>query len=402
MLWILQAITVWLVLQLMFTIWNLSRMPKLGQPLSSKGSYYRPSMVTDDHGIADSTLTQADPMVKPLLTIMIPARNEEINIRACLQSVLDCRTDSIDIEVLVMNDHSEDRTVDEIQRIIQHDKRVHLFHSAPLPEGWMGKSYACHQLVQHAKGEWWLFIDADVRLEVEGLEAAMITARSQGKGLISGFPRMETGTWLEKILVPMMAFVIAYHLPIIMVRRSRSPLFVAVTGAWLMVHPESYARAGGHESIANQIVEDMELARAVKRTGDPVTLANVQQYTSARMYRNAAQVWEGYKKNIFVGAGRSPLLAIGISVYYGLLFILPLFVLIYSLCMIDVYLISWSFAAILLGMITKSIIDRYHGKPIWMGIYMPISAICLIGIMMDSWRAGANGTGYNWKGRNYG
>ena len=401
MLLIMQVLTVWLAIQLLFTIWNLSRMPKLGKSLSSQSTYYQPSVDSHDQAVADHT-SGNDQRSKPILSIMIPARNEEINIRQCLESVLNCRTDSIDIEVLVMNDHSEDRTVAEIQQVIQQDDRVRLFHSDPLPEGWMGKSYACHQLVQHAQGNWWLFIDADVRLEVEGLEAAMVTACSQGKGLISGFPRMETGTWLEKILVPMMSFVIAYHLPIMMVRRSRSPFFVAVTGAWLMIHPDSYARSGGHEGISTQIVEDMELARAVKRIGDPVTLANVQHYTSARMYRNAGQVWEGYKKNIFVGAGRSPLLAIGISIYYALLFILPVITLIYSLCTLDTMLIGWSLLSILIGMISKSIIDVYHGKPIWMGIYMPVSAACLIGIMMDSWRAGANGTGYNWKGRNYG
>ncbi|MFD1992578.1 glycosyltransferase [Paenibacillus nicotianae] len=400
MLWILQIITFWLLIQLVFTIWNLSRMPRLGTLLSSKSSYYQPPASTD-RSLTDtysSTILHA----KPLLSIMIPARNEEINIRECLLSVLNCRTDSIEIEVLVINDHSEDRTVAEIEKVMQQDQRVRLFHSNPLPEGWMGKSYACHQLVQHAQGDWWLFIDADVRLEVEGLEAAMVTAQSQGKGLISGFPRMETGTWLERIVVPMMSFVIAYHLPIMMVRRSRSPLFLAVTGAWLMIHPDSYARSGGHEGISNQIVEDMELARAVKRIGDPVTLANVQHYTSARMYRNAAQVWEGYKKNIFVGAGRSAWLAVGISIYYGLLFILPVFTLLYSLVAVDTMLIGWSLLSILLGMITKSIIDFYHGKPFWMGIYMPVSAACLIGIMLDSWRAGVNGTGYNWKGRNYG
>lgn len=91
-----------------------------------------------------------------------------------------------------------------------------------------------------------------------------------------------------------------------MVRRSRSPLFLAVTGAWLMIHPHSYARSGGHEGIYNQIVEDMELARAVKRIGDPVTLVNVQHYTSARMYRNAAQVWEGYKKIFLLVQGVVP------------------------------------------------------------------------------------------------
>ena len=364
---IMQGLTVWLVVQLIFTIWNLSRMPKLGQSLSSHSTYYQPSVASHDQVIADHNHKNGQ-RSNPLLSIMIPARNEEINIQECLESVLNCRTDSIDIEVLVMNDHSEDNTVAQIEKVMQQDKRVRLFHSEPLPEGWMGKSYACHQLVQHAQGDWWLFIDADVRLEVEGLEAAMITACSQGKGLISGFPRMETDTWLEKIVVPMMSFVIAYHLPIMMVRRSRSPFFLAVTGAWLMIHPDSYARSGGHEGIFNQIVEDMELARAVKRIGDPVTLANVQHYTSARMYRNAAQVWEGYKKNIFVGAGRSPLLAIGISIYYGLLFILPVITLIYSLCTLDTMLMIYSLLSIVIGMITKSIIDVYHGKPIWMGI----------------------------------
>ncbi|WP_322906458.1 glycosyltransferase [Paenibacillus sp. SGZ-1009] len=392
---LLIAITCWLLLQLAFTIWNLSQMPRLGEPVQRQSWEQRydefpASVVSRAHG------------GKPLLSVLIPARDEERNIRACLESISACRADTIELEILVMNDHSEDDTEAEIYKAMAHDDRIQLFHGGKLPEGWLGKSYACHQLSLHACGEWWLFVDADVRLQPEALEAAMMTARAQRTGLISGFPRMDTGTWLEHIVVPMMAFIIGYHLPIMMIRRSPRPVFLAVTGAWLMVHRHSYTRSGGHAHIYNHIVEDMELARAVKQAGDPVTLADVHRHTSARMYRNAAEVWEGYKKNIFAGTGRSPLLVLGITLFYGLLFVFPLVVLIWSVCTAQFALAGWAGAAVLIGMITKGIIDRFSGKSCWLGLLMPVSALCLILILIDSWIASLNGKGYRWKGRTYG
>lgn len=415
----LQAITLWLVIQLLFTIWNLRQMPKLGSRLHSYGweqQYdYSQQNSNTPHTYSGTAAEPVDGLTasrgkdlastgkhRPLLSILIPVRDEEINIRECLESVLSCRTDSIELEILVMNDYSEDGTISEVKKVMARDSRVHLYEGQPLPEGWMGKSYACHQLSQHAQGEWWLFVDADVRLGPEALEAAMITARSQQTGLISGFPRMETATWLERLVVPMMAFVIGYHLPIMMVRRSPRPFYLAVTGAWLMIHRDSYVRCGGHKHIFNHIVEDMELAKAVKKAGDPVTLADVQRHTSARMYRNAAQVWEGYKKNIFAGTGRNPLLVLGITALYTLLFIWPLLMLIYGLITMQMELIGWSAAAVLAGMLSKGIIDHHSGKPFWMGVLLPASALCLILILLDSWFAGIKGKGYSWKGRTYG
>ncbi|WP_082208441.1 glycosyltransferase [Paenibacillus dauci] len=416
----LQAITLWLIIQLLFTIWNLRQMPKLGNELHSYGweqqydcsqqnsniahTHTYSDTVTDSSRAATSSAKSINSSSeeKPMLSVLIPVRNEEVNIRECLESVLACRTDSIELEVLVINDHSEDGTAEEVRHVIEQDSRVQLYEGQPLPKGWMGKSYACHQLSQKAQGEWWLFVDADVRLGPEALEAAMITARSQQTGMISGFPRMETGTWLERLVVPMMAFVIGYHLPIMMVRRSPRPFYLAVTGAWMMIHRNSYIRCGGHKHIFNHIVEDMELAKAVKKAGDPVTLADVQRHTSARMYRNAAQVWEGYKKNMFAGTGRNPLLVLCITVLYTLLFLWPVIMLVYGLVTIQPDVIGWSAAAIIIGMLSKGIIDHHSGKPFWMGVLLPVSALCMILILLDSWLAGIRGKGYSWKGRTYG
>ncbi|WP_411348174.1 glycosyltransferase [Paenibacillus sp. WLX2291] len=404
---LLQMIIIVLGLQLVFTIWNIRQMPRLGdtvQRQSWERIYPEPSELRMNSQLHTSinAMQHSNNSELPLLSVLIPARNEEVNIRECLQSVLNCRTDTIRLEILVINDHSEDGTEQEIKALMQIDDRIRLFQGKPLPEEWMGKSYACHQLSKHAQGEWWLFIDADVRLEREALEAAMVTARSQGTGLISGFPRMDTETWLERIIVPMMAFIIGYHLPIIMVRRSPKPFFLAVTGAWLMIHRDSYARTGGHEHIFNHIVEDMELAKAVKSVGDPVTLADVHRHTSARMYRNAAQVWEGYKKNIFVGTGRNAWLVLGIVGIYTLLFLLPLVSLLVGIVTLQPVIVGWAAAAVLIGMITKGIIDQFSGKPFWMGVLMPLGAIGMILILLDSWISSLNGKGYSWKGRTYG
>lgn len=337
----------------------------------------------------------------PVISVLIPARNEENNLPACLSSVLGCRTGGMELEVIVLDDRSSDATGRIAEAAARRDPRVRVIRGADRPPGWMGKSYACHQLAQAAEGTWWLFLDADVRLRPDALQAVMAEADFQGRGLITGFPRQETGTWLERLAVPMMALVIACHLPIRLVRQSRDPRFVAAHGAFMCIHRDSYTAAGGHEGIASSLLDDMMLARRVKEAGDPVLLCAIHEYADMRMYDGAQQVWNGYKKNIYEGVSRSGYLLGSIMTGYLLGYVLPAVILILSL------ILGWwetaGLAAIpvILGMGIKAVSDGRSGRPIWEGILMPASAAAFIAIAAASWRAGSSGQGYIWKGRHY-
>ena len=248
------------------------------------------------------------------------------------------------MEVLVLNDRSEDETAVLVQEIANQDARVRLLDGAEPPAGWMGKSYACHQLVQEAKGEWFMFVDADVRLEPEAIRQTVAAGCELGRGLVTGFPYQVAKTWMEKLVVPMMVFTIISHLPIFMIRRSSSPLFVAATGAFLLIHRSSYEASGGHAAIQGDLVDDMSLAKAVKRAGHPVMLADVHELVSTRMYQNGTEVWNGYKKNMYEGTGRRDVLLLGTLVMYTLMYLVPPLGLLFGL-------LSGSSAAIMYGLI---------------------------------------------------
>ncbi|WP_408892978.1 glycosyltransferase [Paenibacillus taichungensis] len=374
--WII--LTCVLGVQLMFAIWNVSCLPKVR------------SFNTDK-------LKEKDILV----SVLIPARNEKLHIQGCLKSVLSSDTTGFQMEVLVLDDRSEDETAAIVQSIADHDPRVCLLHGVELPAGWMGKSHACHRLVQEAKGEWFMFVDADVRLEPAAIRQTIAAGCEQGGGLVTGFPYQVTKTWMEKLVVPMMKFTIISHLPIFMIRRSSNPMFVAATGAFLLIHRSSYKASGGHAAIQADLVDDMSLAKAVKRAGHPVMLADVHDVTNTRMYQNGAEVWNGYKKNMYEGMGRKDVLLLGTMLMYTLMYIVPPLGLVIGLLTGNATSIIYGLTGTVLGMAVKRVSDHAGGQPWWLAFLQPISMACVIAIGIASWQAGRSGKGYVWKGRRY-
>ena len=382
-----------LAVQLLFSIWNRSKLPLLGEPDGNKDC-------TVDR-TEDIRLSHIDPDTKTKVSVLIPARNEQIHIKDCVESVLAADTEGIQLEVIVLNDRSEDKTGEILEQLARRDHRLRILQGKELPSGWMGKSYACHQLAQLAAGEWWLYMDADVRLEKEALTAVLTTALAQKKGLVTGFPRQITVTWLEKLVVPMMKFTIISHLPIVMVRGSQNPRFVAATGAFMFIHQDTYRATGGHEAIKGDLLDDMQLARAVKKAGHPVTLADVHRHTRTRMYQNAAEVWNGYKKNMYEGLGRSSFLLAGILLLYSALYLLPPISFLLGMFSGDVRVMALGGIGTLLGMLVKRVADYTGSHPVWLALLHPVSIICVIAIGISSWFGAVTGKGYIWKGRHY-
>ncbi|WP_379129999.1 glycosyltransferase [Paenibacillus sp. sgz500958] len=383
MILILQVICGCLLLQLLFVLWNVRQLPKLGA-IQFKGK---------------SPVMLNSPKKSPQLSILIPARDEADHIGPCLQSVLACRSAGWDLEVIVLDDRSSDGT-GAIAAAAGAD-RVKVIPGSGLPEGWLGKSHACAQLAEAANGEWLLFLDADIRLRPDALEAAYITADAQGRGLITGFPQQRTGTWLEKLIVPLMNFTILCHLPVPLVRGSRDPRFVAAHGGFMLIHRDSYALCGGHAGIRSALVDDMALARAVKRSGDIVTLADITDHAEMRMYQNAGQVWNGYRKNIYAGLGRQPLLLLCVLSLYTLLYIVPAGMLVFSGIAGQAMVAAWSLTAMVEGILIKRISDASGRQSRWLCLALPVSIFCLAAIAISSWKGSLPGQGYEWKGRHY-
>ncbi|MFC4776402.1 glycosyltransferase [Paenibacillus sp. GCM10023252] len=427
---VLRIVIVLLAAQLVFVLWNVRQLPpfrSLGVRSSYRAGEKGKAAERGDrqckHQLSRGTLGSAAlsnaPMSNaalcsttpnhaasstadepPFLSVLIPARDEEANIGECLRSIMNSMPSSGGIEIIVLDDGSSDRTAAIVLQLAANDPRVRLNTGREKPEGWMGKAYACHQLAQAARGQWLLYMDADARMSSDAIIHLEAAAMEQRQGLITGFPYQVTGSWLERLVVPMMGFTIACHLPIHLVRHSDDARFVAAHGAWIAVARHTYEAAGGHQANRADLVDDMALARAVKKAGHPVILADVKDQVSMRMYRNAREVWNGYKKNMYAGVGRSlPLLA-AVLILYSLLYLLPAIGLLLSLWMPD--LLIPSIAGYGLGVFIKLVSDRSQGQPAWLALLIPLSIAAITAIGIASWLGAVNGKGYVWKGRVYG
>lgn len=233
-------------------------------------------------------------------SVLIPARNEEANIAAALRSVL--QSDGIEIEAIVLDDDSSDRTAEIVRDIAQIDPRVRLESAPPLPLGWFGKNFACHQLAGLARHPLLFFLDADVRVSrSDSLARLAAFAEQSGATLVSGIPREETGGLMEKLTIPLIHFVLLGFLSLDWMRARTDPRFAAACGQILAVRRDAYERVGGHGAVANRIHDAVALARAFRAHRLTTDLFDATDTFHCRMYQNAAEVWHGFTKNAHEG-----------------------------------------------------------------------------------------------------
>jgi glycosyltransferase involved in cell wall biosynthesis len=247
-------------------------------------------------------LLYREPKLRPVseaVSVLIPARNEERSICAAVESVL--RSGFVEIEVIVLDDASTDRTAAIVGEIGLSDPRVRLEPAPPLPAGWNGKQHACSVLASLASHRVFCFLDADVRLEPEAL-ARMVTFLNESHSeLVSGFPYQQTVTPLEWLLLPLIHLVLLGFLPFSKMRTSLSPAYAAGCGQFMMVRREAYRECGGHAAIRSTMHDGLLLPRLFRSHGFRTDLADLTRFATCRMYRSAAEVWHGLAKNATEG-----------------------------------------------------------------------------------------------------
>lgn len=245
----------------------------------------------------------------PLVSVLIPARDEQAGIADALRSVL--RSSYSNIEVLVLDDHSTDRTAEIVTQIADEDSRVRLHSSSELPDGWNGKQFACHQLAKLCQGELLLFMDADVRLSVDAIAALVTRIQcTPDVGLLSGFPNQETVTVSENLLIPLMHLVLLGYLPLDQMRQSDDPRFGAGCGQLFLARRDAYFTAGGHEAISESRHDGLKLPRAFRAAGIQTDLVDASKIATVRMYDSWPAVRRGLLKNANEGIARWPLILI--------------------------------------------------------------------------------------------
>lgn len=248
-----------------------------------------------------------DDWVLPRVSVLIPARDEASGIADAIESVL--ASQGVELEVVVMDDHSSDQTVSIVTEIAERDRRVRLVHAPELPDGWNGKQHACQRLSEAATYDLLLFMDADVRLRSDGL--GRMVARLQATPdveLLSGFPYQQTVTISEKMLIPMMYFVLLGYLPLDQMRSSAKPEFGAGCGQLFLAKRPAYVASGGHASIKASRHDGLKLPRSFRESGYLTDLVDASQIASVRMYTSWAEVRAGVLKNANEGIARSPLI----------------------------------------------------------------------------------------------
>jgi cellulose synthase/poly-beta-1,6-N-acetylglucosamine synthase-like glycosyltransferase len=272
--------------------------------------------------IFSSKLRKYDYNGESLVSILIPARNEEKNIGHILNDIL-YQNYSL-IEVIVFDDNSSDTTSDIVNGFAAMDKRIRLVKSVNLPDGWLGKNHACHSLSEEARGDYFLFLDADVRIKDNLVYNAISYAEHYRLSLISIFPKQIIFTPGEKMTVPNMNYILLSLLPLILVRKSGMPSLSAANGQFMFFRSDIYKSLRPHEVMKNNRVEDIEIARYYKKKKQNIACLTGDDSIKCRMYDGFKEAVNGFSKNVTTFFGNSILLAFPFK-YFVVYFLLYLF-----------------------------------------------------------------------------
>ena len=327
---------------------------------------------------------------RPRVSVLIPARNEEANIGDATACVL--ASEGVELELVVLDDGSTDRTGDILRAIA--DPRLKVAASPGLPAGWSGKQHACQALSRLARHELMVFVDADVRLAPDALaRMAGFMEGDPALGLASGFPAQVTVTWAERLLLPLIHFLLLGYLPIAAMRRQVSPALGAGCGQLFIARRDAYERAGGHAAIRASLHDGITLPRAFRRAGIMTGLFDAAPFARCRMYRSTAQVWEGLTKNATEGMAKPVALPVWTAILGGGQ-VLPLALMIAAPS-------APAAAALAAGVGLRLALARRFRAPVLSALLHPLGVLALLVVQWAALIRAARGRPATWRGRAY-
>jgi chlorobactene glucosyltransferase len=332
------------------------------------------------------------PLDAPRVAIVVPARNEELNIERCVRSLL--AQEYPHVEVVVVDDGSTDGTASIVERIAREDPRVRLIPGEALPAGWVGKPWALHQGVRYAGGEWLLFTDADTIHEAHALASALGYARAHNLDAVSVLTQQIMESPAEWMLLPSILYVIGFavgSLAAINDPKRENALF---NGQYILVKRAVYDALGGHEALRGEIAEDLEFARRLKADERfRAQLVTSSGLVHVRMYRSFGALWEGFVKNFGLGSRDNPAFA-----WAGIMFLAllspgtPLVLALHA---------SWAlaFTGLLAWLAAGAGMARFGLQPrlaLWLPLGIAVTAVIAATSMLRHARGGVT-----WRGRRY-
>jgi glycosyltransferase involved in cell wall biosynthesis len=334
----------------------------------------------------------------PSLSVLIPARNEEARIGEAIRSVL--ANQDVDLELIVLDDHSTDGTVQKVRAFAARDARVRLIHAPPLPAGWCGKQHACLVLTRHARHSLLVFMDADVRLRPDALERLASFMDQSGSALASGVPRQVTGSFLERLLIPLVHVVLLGFLPVWRMRRCTKPAYAAGCGQLFVADADAYRQVGGHSQIRSTLHDGIKLPRLFRQHGLRTDLFDATEIASCRMYEGADDVLSGLMKNAHEGLA-SPRLIVPMSLMLLGGQVLPWILLVgWPALAADT---RWMvLAGAVLSMVPRWIAVWRFRQSVLGALLHPISVAVFVGIQWVAFCRRWRGKPNLWRGRQYG
>ena len=348
------------------------------------------------------------PSNAPLISVCIPARNEERNIQTCVEAIL--AQDYPNFEVIVLDDRSTDGTLEILRQLAAREGRLKVIHGTNLPNGWAGKPHALFQASTAAKGEWFCFVDADTFLSPNTLSACFAKASETQADMFTIMTFQILGSFWERVVMPIVMTALSVGFSPRKVNDPKSKDAIA-NGQFILIRRAVYEAIGGHERVRDQIVEDKAISEQVKWNGFRLVVADGSSFARTRMYTSLAEMWEGWTKNIYLGLSDRPALVL-LGVFGAFLamvaaLILPLWPLLgviwylrggswLALTVIFQSLILWSMV-----ILARTRVSIGMGISPWYALTLPLGAAVFAAMMFTStWRV-LSGRGVTWKGRVY-
>jgi glycosyltransferase involved in cell wall biosynthesis len=301
-----------------------------------------------------------------LVSILIPVRNEQDNILGLLQSIH--KQDYPDYEVIILDDNSDDNTFEVCEKFAAQHSKFRVIKGKKLPYDWLGKNYACHQLAQEAKGDYYLFLDADEKVSDTLLNSAIHRMRLYKLGLLSLFTNQQMDTFGERSVVPLMHYILLNLLPLRLVYLIKNSTVAAASGQFMFFDAEIYRANEWHMQVKDRVVEDIEIMRLIKSSGFNGEALLANGMISCRMYKGYAEAVNGFSKNFLAGFN------------YNIITLLIYLVIVIGGPMIVITTLNLQLIVFMIGLIllTRIMISLSSGQNAWLNLLLhPLQMINL-------------------------
>lgn len=352
-----------------------------------------------------SELPAGPPRRTPAVSVIVPARNEAVNIRTCVGSLI--ASSYPDFEVVVVDDRSTDGTAELARSLgVGNARRVEIVAGTDPPEGWLGKPWACWHGAGVARGDVLLFTDADTVHGARLLGRAVAALGEEGADLVTVAGRQLMETFWERLVQPhvFLTMLFRFHDAEGAARRGRWRDAIA-NGQFMLFRRDAYEVLGGHEAVRGEVVEDLALAQRTVRGGRRMAVHMAEGDLATRMYRSLSELVAGWSKNIFNGGLQSmppwlrPVVApASVLAGFTLWMVPPLVLLATALGAGGAGLTAWSALTVAISVVLFTLFTVRMGAPFWYGLLYPVGAIMGMYIFLRAWRRGRR---VEWKGRAY-